>query len=84
MMCLAFPGKVISLQKGEKNIGIVDFSGVTREVCFDLVPDINIGDYVLVHAGFAIEKFDPDEARKSMASWEEIKNKHDLDDDIYG
>jgi hydrogenase expression/formation protein HypC len=83
-MCLAFPGKVISLEKGGKNIGIVDFSGVTKEVCFDLVPEIEVGDFVLVHAGFAIEKFNPDEAIESVASWEELKKKHDLDDDVYG
>ena len=61
-MCLAVPGKVIEI---EGSIGIVDFNGVKREVRLDLV-DAKIGDYVIVHTGFAIEKMDEKDALESL------------------
>jgi hydrogenase expression/formation protein HypC len=53
-MCLAVPGKIITLIKDHS--GDVDFGGVVRSVQFDLLPDVVLGDYVIVHAGFAISK----------------------------
>ncbi len=52
-MCLAFPGKVISI-KGQQ--AIVDFDGVKKEINISLVPDIKENEFVIVHAGFAVEK----------------------------
>jgi len=67
-MCLAVPGKVIEINN---TIGIVDFNGVKREVRLDLV-DVKIGDYVIVHTGFAIEKMDEKDALDSLDIWKEL------------
>jgi len=67
-MCLAVPGKVIEI---EGSIGIVDFNGVKREVRLDLV-DAKIGDYVIVHTGFAIEKMDEKDALESLEIWKQL------------
>lgn len=65
-MCLAVPGKIISIADGEAGakIGKVDFSGIAKEVSLDFVPDAVIGDYVIVHVGFALSKVDPKEAEQ--------------------
>ena len=55
-MCLAIPAKVAALEEG--NLATVDILGVTREISVDLTPQAQVGDYVLVHAGFAIEVVD--------------------------
>ncbi len=67
-MCLAVPGKVVEIKE---KIGVVDFSGIKREVRLDLV-DVKIGDYVIVHTGFAIEKMDEKDALESLEIWKEI------------
>ncbi len=56
-MCLAVPGKVVEVQEAEGAAlkrGKVDFGGIRREVCLSFVPEAEVGDYVLVHAGFAL------------------------------
>ena len=65
-MCLAVPGKVLSLDEESPGLamGCVSFGGVTKEVCLACVPEVGIGDYVLVHAGFAISKVDEREAEE--------------------
>jgi len=63
-MCLAVPGKVLSV---EGNLGRVDFDGVVREFCLDLVPGIVPGCWVLVHAGFAIQTLEEEEAQSTLA-----------------
>jgi hydrogenase expression/formation protein HypC len=68
-MCLAIPAKVIKL---EKNLAQVDMAGVKRTVDVRLLSDLSIGDYILVHAGFGIEKIDPDEAKDSLKLWKEL------------
>ena len=67
-MCLAVPGKVIEIKD---SVGIVDFNGVKREVRLDLV-DVKVGDYVIVHTGFAIEKMDEKDALESLEIWKEL------------
>ncbi|HOM95788.1 MAG: HypC/HybG/HupF family hydrogenase formation chaperone [Candidatus Methanofastidiosa archaeon] len=67
-MCLAVPGKI---EKIKDNVGVVDFNGVKREVRLDLV-DVKIGDYVIVHTGFAIEKMDEKDALESLDIWKEL------------
>lgn len=62
-MCLAVPGKITSLKDG---LAEVDFCGVTRAVSLDLVPAAGKGDYVLVHAGFAIQLLEPGEAEETL------------------
>jgi len=67
-MCLAIPGKVISIEGDRAK---VDFGGVRREINISLV-DTSIGDYVIVHAGFAIEILDQEEAEKTLDLIREI------------
>jgi hydrogenase expression/formation protein HypC len=76
-MCLAIPGKVIEVndQNGLK-MGRVDYSGTVQTACLEYVPEVQIGQYVLVHAGFAINVVDEDEARKTLALWDEIVERH--------
>lgn len=73
-MCLAVPGKIISFEEssGELKIAKVDFAGVTKNICVDWLPDIKIGEYVLVHVGFALNKIDEKEAEKTLASLKEM------------
>ena len=65
-MCLAIPGKILTIvtQDGIRS-GRVQFGGITRETCLDFVPEAEVGDYVIVHVGFAISRVDPEEAEKS-------------------
>lgn len=63
-MCLAVPGQVIQV---DGKSGKVDFLGVQRQVQLDLVPEAVAGDWVLVHAGFAIHRIDEEEARETLA-----------------
>jgi hydrogenase expression/formation protein HypC len=66
-MCLAVPGKIISIEPSDdplKLTGKVDFGGVAREVCLAYVPEAQIGNYVVVHVGFALSVIDETEAQK--------------------
>ncbi|MHB1414910.1 MAG: HypC/HybG/HupF family hydrogenase formation chaperone [Chloroflexota bacterium] len=63
-MCLAVPARVISIDPNR--LAIVDLSGVTREVSLALVPDAGVDDYVIIHAGYAIEKLDEREAKETL------------------
>jgi hydrogenase expression/formation protein HypC len=64
-MCLAVPGRVLDVTR-ENDIltGKVDFGGVSRRVCLEHLPDIQPGEYVLVHVGFALARVDAEEARR--------------------
>ena len=63
-MCLGIPGKVVrTFREHDVLMGKVDFSGVTKQVCLEHVPDVQIGQYVLVHVGFALSKIDEAEAQ---------------------
>jgi hydrogenase expression/formation protein HypC len=70
-MCLAIPAEVLSID-GEK--GTADFRGVHREVVLTFVPKVKTGDYVLVHAGFAIQIVDQEDARETLRLLEELAN----------
>ena len=63
-MCLGVPGKVVEIQAGDSEMvmGKVNFAGITKEVCLAYVPDVQVGEYVVVHVGFAISKIDEAEA----------------------
>ncbi len=74
-MCLAIPAKVAKLEEG--NLATVDILGVTREISVDLTPQAHVGDYVLVHAGFAIEVVDEQFALETI---ELVKQFPDLAD----
>lgn len=68
-MCLAVPAKVVEL-RGRR--GVVDFGGVKREVDFSLLPEVELGDWVIVHAGFAIERYSEEEAKETLRLLEEM------------
>ena len=65
-MCLAIPGKVVSISGDDPvtRMGKIDFSGVIKQVSLAYVPEVQVGDYVIVHVGFALSKVDEAEAQK--------------------
>ena len=66
-MCLGIPGRVTStIDVDGLRMGVVDFGGVRKEVCLSFVPETEIGDYVVVHVGFAISRLDEDEALRTL------------------
>jgi hydrogenase expression/formation protein HypC len=81
-MCLAIPGKISALHE---NFGVpmakVDFGGITREACMSYLPDSRIGDYVLVHVGFAISKVDEEEAARTYLYLSEMDQLSELQSD---
>jgi len=62
-MCLAIPARVIQIEEG---LGLVELGGVVREASFMLMPDAQVGDYVLLHAGYALQKMDEAEAEETL------------------
>ncbi|MCJ7506645.1 HypC/HybG/HupF family hydrogenase formation chaperone [Candidatus Bathyarchaeota archaeon] len=68
-MCLAVPAKILEIT-GDK--AIADFGGVKREVMVNLLANVKVGDYVIVHTGFAIETLDEREALETLKLWKEI------------
>ncbi len=69
-MCLAVPMKIVRMQ-GSK--GIVDIGGVKREIGLQLLKDVQVGDYVIVHAGFAIQRLDEEEALETLSLFAEME-----------
>lgn len=66
-MCLAIPGKVEEItHDGMIRIGRVNFGGIVKRVCLDYVPEVEVGDYTLVHVGFAISKIDEETALQTL------------------
>jgi len=68
-ICLGVPAKVLEIH-GEK--ALVDFGGVTREAFITLLDDVKIGDYVMIHTGYAIEKLKPEEAEEILKMLKEV------------
>jgi hydrogenase expression/formation protein HypC len=72
-MCLAVPGKIVEIyEKQGLTMAKVDFSGVTREACIEHVPEAQIGDYAIIHVGFAISLLSEEEAQQSIDLLREI------------
>ena len=65
-MCLAVPGQVMTIQDDQLRTGTVSFAGVTKSVSLAMVPEAQVGDYVIVHVGFAISRLDEAAARRSL------------------
>jgi hydrogenase expression/formation protein HypC len=85
-MWLAVPGRIVRIvdQQGLR-MGDVDFGGVTRRVCLAYVPEAVAGDYVIVHAGFAISTLDPEEAARTLELMRQVevqKIQADMEPDI--
>jgi hydrogenase expression/formation protein HypC len=72
-MCLAIPGKVLQAEETQGiRVGRVQFGGITRSVRLDFVPEAAVGDYVMVHVGFAISKVDESEAERTYELLQEM------------
>lgn len=73
-MCLAVPGKIISIIDNQSTVRMakVDFAGIIKEICLEYVPEANVGDYVIVHVGFALNKIDEKEAEETLKMIKEM------------
>ena len=70
-MCIAAPAQIVEINK-EENTLYDDFGGARQMAKMDLLPDAEVGDYVLIHAGYAIEKLTEEAAKESLEAWEEL------------
>ena len=78
-MCLAVPGKVVeTYREHDVLMGKVDFGGVFKRVCLDHVPDVRVGQYVIVHVGFALSVIDEEEAQQVFSFLEKMNELNDL------
>jgi hydrogenase expression/formation protein HypC len=72
-MCLAIPGKVETItNEGGLRVGRVNFGGVVKRVCLDYVPEVEVGDYTIVHVGFALSKIDEETAEQTLAEFRKM------------
>jgi len=72
-MCLAVPGKVIDIYDNNGlTMGKIDYSGTVQEACLEYCEEVEVGQYAIVHAGFAISILDEEEAQKSLDAWAEL------------
>ena len=71
-MCLAIPGKVEQITEGDVRMGRVNFGGVVKNVCLDYVPEVCVGDYTIVHVGFALSKIDEATALETLELFEKM------------
>jgi hydrogenase expression/formation protein HypC len=80
-MCVGVPGKVLSIEPNPlgMTMGKVSFSGIVKEVCLAYEPDVRVGDYVLVHAGFAMSRVDEQEALEVFEMLRQIDALAELD-----
>ena len=70
-MCIAAPAQVVEINR-EENTLFADFGGARQQAKMDLLPDVEVGEYVLIHAGYAIEKLSEEAAKESLEAWEEL------------
>jgi hydrogenase expression/formation protein HypC len=82
-MCLGIPGQVQEIyhQDGLR-MGRVDFGGVRKDCCLDYVPEVQVGDYTIVHVGFAITRLDEESARESLRLFAEMGLLEELHDEV--
>jgi hydrogenase expression/formation protein HypC len=79
-MCLAIPGKVLEVEMSTGvRMGRTNFGGIVKQVCLEYTPEVQIGDYVLVHVGFALSKVDEEEAARTYRLLEEMKQLGELE-----
>lgn len=71
-MCLAIPGQVLKIDDDTLRTATVSFGGVTKTVSLALVPEATVGDYVIVHVGFAISKLDEEAARRTLETYAKL------------
>jgi hydrogenase expression/formation protein HypC len=79
-MCLGIPGKIIELYtSGTLKMAKVDFGGVIREACVETIPDLQVGEYTIIHAGFALNRMSESEARETLDALRELGDLGELD-----
>ncbi|MFC8451420.1 HypC/HybG/HupF family hydrogenase formation chaperone [Kitasatospora sp. NPDC057223] len=72
-MCLAVPGKVLEIEERDgTRMAVVDFGGVLKDVCLEYLPDLKVGEYAVVHVGFALQKLDEESALKTLELFSEL------------
>lgn len=72
-MCLAIPGKVLEIDTTvQPTMGTVSFGGIQKRVCVEWIPDLKVGEYVIVHVGFAISRMNEEEAQETIKLLEEM------------
>ena len=72
-MCLAVPGRILRIEGRDGTMmSAVDFGGITKEVCLAYLPDAQVGQYVIVHAGFAIQQLDEESALQTLAEFQRL------------
>lgn len=72
-MCLAIPGKLLEIfEESGLKMGNIDFAGSVSKACLEYVPEIKIGEYTIVHAGFALSVLNEEEAKNSFDVWDEV------------
>ncbi|MEU6488387.1 HypC/HybG/HupF family hydrogenase formation chaperone [Streptomyces sp. NPDC046887] len=72
-MCLAVPGRVLDIEERDgTRMARVDFGGVVKDVCLEYVPDMVVGDYAIVHVGFALQRLDEESARQTLDLFENL------------
>jgi len=74
-MCLAIPGKILKI---EENTALVDFDGIKQKVIVALIQNPEVGKFVIVHAGYAIEQMDENEALEAIQQWKEIADDQNI------
>jgi hydrogenase expression/formation protein HypC len=81
-MCLAIPGKLTEISDNPEGLrmGKANFGGIVKQICLEYTPEVNVGDYVLVHVGFALSKVDEDVAAETYAMLEEMGQLAELSD----
>jgi len=81
-MCLAVPGKIVSIDNSNSELKMakVNFSGILKDACIQWLDDVHEGDYVIVHAGFALNKLDIEEAEETIRILNEMSDKSDEED----
>ena len=80
-MCLGIPGEIQGIVDGELRMGRVAFGGIVKEVCLAYVPEAQVGDFVIVHAGFAISRIDRDGAARVFAYLDELGARREIEAD---
>ena len=79
-MCLGVPGKIIEIYEADGlRMGKIDFGGITREACLAYVPETEVGDYTIIHVGFAISRLSEEEAQATLEILNEIA---DIDEEL--
>jgi len=79
-MCLGVPGKIVEIYETEGlRMGKIDFGGITREACLAYVPETEVGDYTIIHVGFAISRLSEEEAQATLEILNEIA---DIDEEL--